>query len=96
MSINQVGVVDLAGRRAAPPGVEWGRKGRRRLRIGANLQVEGIERKEVRVLIDTGAEICLIRKGLFPRGLFSNTERPFRLTTANRQQLEGEIECCIV
>ena len=44
---------------------------------------------QARVLIDTGAEVCLVRKGLLPDALATRAERPLRLVAANNQRLPG-------
>jgi hypothetical protein len=40
-------------------------------------------------LVDTGAEICLVKKGLIPSDLFVAAQRPVRLVGANGKRLEG-------
>ena len=50
------------------------------------------------VLIDSGAEVCLISKGLLPRNLFREATKPLRLVAANQQVLAGgsrEVELAI-
>ena len=44
---------------------------------------------QARVLVDTGAEVCLIRKGLLPDNMSVLAERPLRLVAANNQRLPG-------
>jgi len=43
----------------------------------------------LKLLIDTGAEVNVIRKGLIPEKLLIDLDEPWRLTTANQQRLEG-------
>ena len=68
-------------------------------RSGENLQllmkleaemVNG-ERQAIRVLIDTGAQANLIRRGLLEEHLMYAARTPLTLTTANGQRLEGEV-----
>ena len=59
------------------------------LRMRATLGVEGLEKRQVRVLIDTGAEVCLVRQGLLPEGVTTPADRPLRLMAANNQRLPG-------
>ena len=39
--------------------------------------------------MDTGAEVCLIRRGLLPEFLFQPAENPLRLIAVNKQRLAG-------
>jgi len=43
----------------------------------------------LRVLIDTGAEACLIKEGLLTSGEFSHAKERLFLTTANGQRMRG-------
>lgn len=49
----------------------------------------GGRQKFIRALVDTGAQVNLIKKGLFPGGDFVEAESPLRLIAANGQVLEG-------
>ena len=40
-------------------------------------------------LIDTGADVCLIRHGMIPSNLFYPASRPLRLVGVNGKKLEG-------
>ena len=40
-------------------------------------------------LIDTGAEICVVKKGLIPSELLQPAKKPLRLVGANERRLEG-------
>jgi hypothetical protein len=68
------------------------------LRIAAVLQKDEDRRYQALVLLDTGAEVSLIRKGLLPANLFCDAASPFRLIAANNQIVEGgnlEVELAI-
>ena len=43
----------------------------------------------LRILVDTGAEVNLIKEGLLPRAEFSKASRRLNLTTANGQPMRG-------
>ena len=45
--------------------------------------------QECTALIDTGAEICVLRKGLVPEEYLSPAKKPLRLVGANERRLEG-------
>ena len=49
------------------------------------------ERKEVvaDVLVDTGAQVSLVRKGLFPDTCLKDSDRPVRLKVANGEIMGG-------
>ena len=47
----------------------------------------------LQILVDTGAETNLIRKGLIPASEFVPAKRPLCLTTANGQRLRGGERC---
>lgn len=51
--------------------------------------VPGGENRRVRVLIDTGASVNLIRRGLFREEDFRPAKNPVQLSTANGQHLGG-------
>ena len=46
-----------------------------------------INTEEVTALVDTGAEICLVRRGLLDGDYFKMSEKPIALIAANGQQL---------
>ena len=45
--------------------------------------------KELKILVDTGAEANLVRKNLLPRELFYPSHNHLRLLTANGQDMQG-------
>ena len=51
--------------------------------------VPGGENRRIRVLIDTGASVNLIRRGLFREDDFRPAKNPVQLSTANGQHLGG-------
>ena len=59
------------------------------LKIPVVLKAQGMDPAQARVLIDTGAEVSLIRKGLLPDAMARMAERPLRLVAANSQRLPG-------
>ena len=59
------------------------------LRIAAVGHVSEETRPKVLVLVDTGAQISLIRKGLIPSGEMQPMSNPIRLLTASKQLLRG-------
>jgi len=69
------------------------------LRISATAVVAERAPQTVSVLVDTGAQLSLVRRGLFPADLFQPAKCPTRLVTADRQPLMGgdraiELELC--
>ena len=44
---------------------------------------------DLQFLVDTGAEVNVLRAGLVPDHLLSRLEKPYRLTAANQQVLSG-------
>ena len=58
------------------------------LRIPASV-MHGQTSTQVMVLIDTGAEVCLVKKDLFPAECFQRSARPVYLTAANSQIVQG-------
>ena len=49
-------------------------------------------------LIDTGAEVALVRRGLIPDRYFRRSDKPMNFVTANRTILEGgkvEVGCTL-
>ena len=59
------------------------------LRIGVVIQGEGMEDVPAKVLVDTGAEVNLIRRGIVPPHYWSPAEMPLKLVAANNQRLPG-------
>ncbi len=60
------------------------------LKIMVSLDKDGVRHvDECSALIDTGAEVCLIRQGLLPEFLFQPAENPLRLIAVNKQRLAG-------
>lgn len=59
------------------------------LRLLSQLKVPNHEPLQVKVLVDTGAEVCLIRKGLVAQDALTPAEKPLRLVAANNQRLHG-------
>ena len=53
------------------------------------MEMPNRETYKMKVLIDTGAETNLVRKGLVPEHLFHMAEKPIRLVTASGQVLPG-------
>ena len=45
--------------------------------------------QELTVLVDTGAEVNLIRKGILAEGELQPVAKPLRFTTASSDRLEG-------
>jgi hypothetical protein len=64
-------------------------KGERQLKITVTIELGNGATRKCEALIDTGAEVCLIRTGVVPSSTFVLAERPIRLVTANRQTLKG-------
>ena len=62
------------------------------LRVGTVLQYgdgKGLAACQAMALLDTGAEVCLVRKGLIPESAFRDATSPLRLIAANNQVVEG-------
>ena len=60
------------------------------LRVKVTLQLPGAEGAwQAMALLDTGAEVCLIRRGLLPADAFRDANRPLRLVTASNRPLGG-------
>ena len=59
------------------------------LRIAVILRKHGMVERTAIMLIDTGAEVCLIKEGLLPPEVFVDSPRPMRLLAANNQCLSG-------
>jgi hypothetical protein len=60
-----------------------------RLVVSAQMQVAGYEPTPLRILIDTGSEVNLVRKGLLRPECFRPTPRPIRFYAANQTVLAG-------
>ena len=68
-------------------------KGERQLVVKTQaILPNGIE-QGLNILIDTGAEACLVRRGLLPAHLTHPAPKPLRFETANGQALEGGDRC---
>ena len=59
------------------------------LRVPVSFEPVGGEHREWQALIDTGAEVSLIKKGILPEGMYQPATRPVRLVAANNQRLCG-------
>ena len=59
------------------------------LRISALLRNPAMGDTKAALLIDTGAEVCLVRRGLLPSEIFFEAQRPMKLVAANNQRLLG-------
>ena len=64
-------------------------KGERQLMVKTNAVLTNGEHYPLNVLVDTGAEVCLVKKGLFPSHLSHPAPKPLKFQTANGQPLEG-------
>ena len=64
-------------------------KGERRLEIACKGELEDGNILDLKVLIDTGAEINLIRRGMVPDRLLTRPEKVWKLMAANQQALAG-------
>ena len=62
-------------------------RGERQLRIPVRVELPDGGSTNCKALIDTGAEVCLVRTGLVPPDALKVAERPLRLITANQQAL---------
>ena len=51
------------------------------------------EVQNLNVLIDTGAEACLVRQGLSPSNLMQPAQKPLTFETADGQALQGGYRC---
>ena len=60
-----------------------------RLLIQGTLQSSSGPEVEVRILIDTGSQVDLVRSGLMPASSFSLFKNPLQLWAANQGQMEG-------
>ena len=65
-----------------------GRKKERRLLLDCEMELQG-STYTVRALVDTGAEVNVIRGGIIPEEDLVTLERPWRLTAANQQSIVG-------
>ena len=67
-----------------------GQEGEKHLKIRVGLTREGMKPVEkCEALIDTGAEVCLIRGNLVPEEFYQPAVRPLRLWAANKQLIKG-------
>ena len=60
-----------------------------RLIVPATIQVGGGPEKEVKLFVDTGSEVDLIRPGLVDAALFVKAKQPIRLSAANSGLIAG-------
>ena len=70
-----------------------------RLTIDVTFHFSTSETRRVRVLIDTGSEVNLIRRGIIPPHLLTPVKRPLRIATASHELMPGgdkEVACKIV
>ena len=65
-----------------------GRRKERRLLLDCEIELQGVV-YVVRALVDTGAEVNVIRCGIIPDEDLVILERPWRLTAANQQSIVG-------
>ena len=64
--------------------------GELQLKIILDLRCQGMEDiKGCKALIDTGAEVCLVRKDVIPPHLYQEAKRPVRLWAANKKLMDG-------
>ena len=61
----------------------------RRLTIQGHVEYGEGEPAPVQFLVDTGAELCIIRRGIIPERFLERLEKPWKLTAANQQRLVG-------
>ena len=74
-------------------GIRISPKGDRQLVIKTRAVLsDGVERR-LNALVDTGAEACLVKQGLFPAHLTYPAPKPVRFETANGQVLRGGDRC---
>ena len=59
------------------------------LKLRATLRGPAGFEQDLTVLIDTGAEVNLVRKGLLPDWVMQPVEKPMKFTTASSERLEG-------
>ena len=65
-------------------------RGESHLRVGIRLVADECDAvTSCEGLVDSGAEACIIRKGLIPSQFFYPAERPLRLVGASNQRMEG-------
>ena len=70
-----------------------------KLVVRAILGLEDGTKRNILALVDTGAEVNLLRKGLVPQQYFRKSHQPKRFVTASREVLEGgkeEVPCNIL
>ena len=67
-----------------------------KLTIALTMKLANGEEVRALALVDTGAEVNLVRRGLVDEGLFRRSENPRRLVVANQSDMVGglmEVEC---
>jgi hypothetical protein len=86
-----VGIVRSRTKPAHPGPNRVQRKGgETQLRVKVRLLAEECEAAPpCHALIETGAEVCIVRKNVIPQQFFQPAERPLRLVGANARKLEG-------
>ena len=63
-----------------------------------NVECDPCQTRKLRVLVDTGAEINLIRKGIVGSPYMAAVKRPLRIAAANQATMHGgehEVHCMI-
>ena len=68
-------------------------KGERQLVIRTTALLSNGEQQPLNVLVDTGAEACLVRQGLMPAHLMYPAPKPLKFETADGQPLLGGDRC---
>ena len=60
-----------------------------RLHLEATIGLEGEEKISVKVFIDTGSDVCLIRRGMIPKCHLRPARKPMKLSGANKGTIAG-------
>jgi hypothetical protein len=68
----------------------------KQLLIHTKVQFLNGEEKEIKILVDTGAEANLVKKGLIPEHLFYPAKDPVKFETGSGQSPAGGSKCTIV
>jgi hypothetical protein len=71
-------------------------KGQRQLLVKTEVVLPDSTLRDLDILVDTGAEACLIQQGLVPAHLLRHAEKPLRFVTADGQHLQGGERCVTV
>jgi len=64
---------------------------RKHLRIDCLLRIGESEPVQIRALVDTGAEVSLIRQGVLPRNFFYTSANPIRIVGPDDQRVQGGV-----